>query len=373
MAVEYVNLSLPSTGGDGSSGDPWTGESFVARHKVAPEGTEFRLRGSFTSTNISDFFQTPNNHYYLSWDKSLYGPWRIESAPATGSLLYMMFLCYTIEGAILYSSQLGVTISAQLISNCYVKLDIGTIGVVCSTIKGGLFEYGGQCHFSGAVNNTLTCTDTVFKSSWENTFYIDSDDTATFNNCAFNTDEDKTFNSLSESRVTKVSCQFGWDAPTLPAWDAEQSDYDTSSIFAGINTPPQPGNPPYTDYDTDFWGNARTGIGAGYMGEITPPTPSPVPNPSQFTSEIFLGMPPKSNFTGASLQHSDTNRGNPHGNINDNSNGHNPVLDVLPRDSKLGNLNGNAVDNSAGNNPVDGLLKQWNNGNVPPIPRWLDL
>jgi hypothetical protein len=44
-----------------------------------------------------------------------------------------------------------------------------------------------------------------------------------------------------------------------------QSAWNYATLSAGITTPPQPGNSPYTEYATDLWGNARIGIGNGDM------------------------------------------------------------------------------------------------------------
>lgn len=58
--------------------------------------------------------------------------------------------------------------------------------------------------------------------------------------------------------------QTNWVAPSWPAWNAEKASW-VSSIATGLNTPPQPGTIPYTDYENGLWGSLRQGIGAFYF------------------------------------------------------------------------------------------------------------
>jgi hypothetical protein len=61
--------------------------------------------------------------------------------------------------------------------------------------------------------------------------------------------------------------------PIMPTWDASSADFAVATLFANIETPPQPGYgyPTYIDYETDLFGNARSGIGAGLMASAEPP------------------------------------------------------------------------------------------------------
>jgi hypothetical protein len=79
---------------------------------------------------------------------------------------------------------------------------------------------------------------------------------------------------------TNVDNQFSWTPPTWPAWDALQSAFAEALLSIGINTPPEPGNPPYTSYATGLWNSPRIGIGAmdfpaatTTAAPITPRTP----------------------------------------------------------------------------------------------------
>jgi hypothetical protein len=65
--------------------------------------------------------------------------------------------------------------------------------------------------------------------------------------------------------------QFSWVPPVWPSWDADRSAFATSLLSAGILTPPEPGNPPYTDYATGLWNTVRTGIGGEDFPEPPPP------------------------------------------------------------------------------------------------------
>jgi hypothetical protein len=50
--------------------------------------------------------------------------------------------------------------------------------------------------------------------------------------------------------------------PSWPAWDATQSAFSKVLLSIGIETPPQPGNSPYTGYELGLWNTVRDGIGS---------------------------------------------------------------------------------------------------------------
>jgi hypothetical protein len=62
--------------------------------------------------------------------------------------------------------------------------------------------------------------------------------------------------------IADIECEYGHASPTWPSYSDPW--YMWSKAFLGMSfaTPPEPGTPPYTDYTTDPWNNARTGIGA---------------------------------------------------------------------------------------------------------------
>jgi len=59
-----------------------------------------------------------------------------------------------------------------------------------------------------------------------------------------------------------TDCQFEWPAPVWPEWNALSEYFSSNVLCVDCTTPPLPGIPPYTDYDTGLFGEARTGIGA---------------------------------------------------------------------------------------------------------------
>ena len=80
-----------------------------------------------------------------------------------------------------------------------------------------------------------------------------------------------------------TNSQFSWTPSAVPAWDdVNNTDWAAATIGAGILSQapngstgkPNPGNgaPTYTGYETDAWGNARTGIGFMYYGSTGTPT-----------------------------------------------------------------------------------------------------
>lgn len=96
-----------------------------------------------------------------------------------------------------------------------------------------------------------------------------------FANCVLTT------SSLPDSS----NCQFNWTPPTWPAWNASKESWASSLLHVGIETPPSPGNPPYTDplnYSKDIWGNNRLSVGAFYFDSL-PVAPTIVTQPSNDT------------------------------------------------------------------------------------------
>lgn len=67
--------------------------------------------------------------------------------------------------------------------------------------------------------------------------------------------------------VNDTDCQFSWSAPSWPSWDSVKKLWKKDLLLIGVNSPPSPGNPPYTGYETDLWGNERNDIAACYQVE----------------------------------------------------------------------------------------------------------
>jgi hypothetical protein len=74
-----------------------------------------------------------------------------------------------------------------------------------------------------------------------------------------------------DATVNYSDSQTFWVTMPFPAWnDNVQVHWGQTVLAAGIKYPPEPGNPPYTDYSTGLFGEARTGIGALYFDGFPP-------------------------------------------------------------------------------------------------------
>ena len=83
--------------------------------------------------------------------------------------------------------------------------------------------------------------------------------------------------------LLSAKTQYNWTPPTWPLWSADKQNWSSNILSVGIGTPPEIGSYPYYKYDRGFFAEVRTGIGAFYFE-----SPSPVPIPGSFTSELTI-------------------------------------------------------------------------------------
>lgn len=246
MATYYVNLDLPGSGGDGSISDPY-------------HASDLRYIWDGNTLYIKGMYDAPFN---VAFSSCTVLPWGTE--PYRLSSIRLNFSSSNISGGIFRStSQEYLLINASTVTNCYLIPFDGLSNSDCvyflytSTMKG--------CTVAGRVQATQPCggnsilIDNVFAG-----YILGGGMYADITNCCF-------VSASIPSGGSRTNCQVDWSAPTMPAWDAQQSAFRTSSLYANITTPPQPGETPYTGYETDLWGNIRTGIGTGFMDTTTPP------------------------------------------------------------------------------------------------------
>ena len=245
----YVDLAAVGTGHAGTDVDAFSFDDFIADIADADVGTEYRLKGSFeyAGSTAVNFVGLNGGHSFLPWDAATNGPWRIRIATADVTFTDST---ETFNGGI-FSFGSGSPILGQLInvSNMYFKFD----GAVTFGIPGGSHLKG--CTIDSAISFTFGSgqyTDCVFVAP------IVDGGGSTLNNCAIS-------GAYTASGMTLNNCQTNWVAPVMPAWDAANVAFVAQIIYAGISTPPKPGNVPYTGYDIDLFGNARAGIGAGFF------------------------------------------------------------------------------------------------------------
>jgi len=259
MAIYYVDLDVSSvTESDGSSPvTPWSAVDWQtwAAANTSQTGHTFNFKGSHDFGSAEVLFQENGNCTFQAWDLVLYGPWRIS--------------CGTIRAN--SGSQNGNVISGAIIrqvsansygipnsrNSYYISNDV-SIGSGIS-IYGCLLNASGNLSGSSFDGNVFQ-DSVIAASTFGSTSYA-----VIFNNCAM---------TGTHASYTLSNCQTDWVAPSLPAWDADRSAFESSVLFANVNTPPQPGNSPYTNYTTDLWGNTRTGIGTGDMLVVDVTAPS---------------------------------------------------------------------------------------------------
>ena len=256
MATYYIDLSLTGTG-TGTDIDPFTRDQFCS----AINGSQdtFNVKGVGTITSVSNITGTGAGATIKKWGSD---PWRLKAT--VSSAWFFQYVAIS-DGVLYHDCPVpggGPTIALMFndadIKNCDIRTNdwfrTGAIGV-SSTFKGCniLAKYTGlgQDH-SSIFNDTIL----IISSS------LAANPPTTFNNCVTN--------KASWSSATVNNSQLSWTPPAWPDWDATISNWTYSVLSVGITTP-QPGNPPYTGYETDLWGNARTGIGNGDMAVLTFP------------------------------------------------------------------------------------------------------
>jgi len=304
---KYVNHSSVGTGHIGSLADPYSFADFITA--LSEPDIDFYMWG----TVDADMSVTlPANHNYRSYLPSINGPWRIKT---TGLTIYGNAESKELSGGVI-----SVDGFAYIYSRTCINMAILATNQMY-LLGGHLNCFGSLLHsisdilYGDSSNETYNHTDCILiAKSMQN--YYSAPEAANFTNCAFNLIEGSDGDTIRVSNRTLTACQVGWSTYTIPAWDAAQDDWNTENIYTGLLEPPQPGNPPYTGYETDLWGNSRTGIGTGSM--VDEVIPASVTVPPQGKS--LVGMPGVNRNARAALNR-DTKRGNPKGNAVENSSG----------------------------------------------------
>ncbi|MBF0554536.1 MAG: immunoglobulin domain-containing protein [Nitrospirae bacterium] len=110
-----------------------------------------------------------------------------------------------------------------------------------------------------------------------------------------------TGNTSYDTTLNDTNTQYSWSAPSYPAWNAVQSAFSNGLLSVGILSGtgnPEPGNPPYTGYETGLWGSARVGIGAMDFPSAVPPVIDVQPSNQQVTIGGTLNLSVTAHGTG---------------------------------------------------------------------------
>lgn len=246
MATYYVNLSLGTNGHAGTNTDPfsfydWQTGPWNASHI-------YYIKGSGSFAGSSGTIGTIRN-WNLSVDAfGINAPFRARflSGPSFGASY--------IEGGIFdFNNNIAGGFANQTFLNCYFT-NSSSFGFSNSTLKGCTINVASISN--GPAANTWT--DCII--SCPGSIGGHPAQSVTLNNCV------TTF-ALPGSWTANNS-QLSWTPPTFPLWDDSQSVfysfYETMKTGGTnqVNTPPQPGNSPYTGYETGLWRETRSSIGA---------------------------------------------------------------------------------------------------------------
>ena len=271
MSVYYVDLTISGTGGTGSSNNPYGITSLVGPSLSASDTYNVRGVGSISAT------LNPNGATIQAWNVSLYGPWQLSCTTLT---LYGIFiegiLNVTNIGSIPAFYSTKVLELDSTFFNCIstAQIWIGGGQSVTFNLKGSYFywqsptlSFGGGPPVPG--NFIFNSIDSIYLSSstigggcgccCSSNIQL----SASFVNTVTNR---TTSSVIYSSSFSYTNSQFSWSPVTMPSWnDNNKAHWATSILSVGINTPPEPGNHPYTGYTTGLWGETRTGIGAMYF------------------------------------------------------------------------------------------------------------
>jgi hypothetical protein len=250
MSDYYVDLALSGNGGDGSSGNPWHIQDLIDNSLgELPTGTILYLKGTGTVDGDLDIGSDSNGP--LTIDKWGSDPFQLflngignTLNPSHGS---------TVKNGIIQCFEVNFN-NGGTILNCYIS---GSTLGVSTPNDNGLLK---GCTLSfpstpGSIYATspglLTLIDTIIIGGIDNAEW----DCANSTNCVYT-------NASVPGTGTHTNAQANWTPPALPAWNAARSAFNSAVLSVGINTPPEPGTPPYTGYTVGLWDSARSGIGA---------------------------------------------------------------------------------------------------------------
>lgn len=293
MATYYFDANATGPSYLGTTDDPWGPTQLMS--ESAPSDVNFvLLRGiatiDFDATKNYSLFNGgvyPQSPVFEKWGSD---PWRIKFVLTNVTTPITPFIKISFRNGYLFLSGFGPSNSYFQLGysadyGSYIDMtfidDSSSICSFASYYTGGAFptDLAGCTVVSNGImrvgNNTGACAYVDCKIQVAGFNVIG---TAGITKCAVTC-----LNPLNI--IFSVSdCQFNWVPPTWPAWDADKTLWAINLLAGpdGIDTPPEPGSAPdykwgpgYFYWNTDAWGNARTGIGADYM--IPTPTTTPAP------------------------------------------------------------------------------------------------
>lgn len=268
MATYYVNLDLGknSSGHAGTELDPF---SVTDYYNETNTDDVFYFSGSFEES--TDNFGVRDRVTILPWH--INQPWRLRVSNGNRFIATYFSL---ISGGIIQLDTAYYPIGPGVISNCFLHLNSSSDWWSFDSVLKGCYVYRSGDSTPHGVAFQSEVTDCVVATV---NCPLATNMNPTWTNCAF--DKDKGFGAGTPNFV---NCIKNWIPPNPPpAWNAPRSAFDVSTLIGTLPTPPQPGNPPYTGYESFLWGT-RTGIGTGYTLITSPDWVSTYPKILAVTS-----------------------------------------------------------------------------------------
>jgi len=243
--------------GDGSELSPWSGPQVVAGVIGSLSVCTVYIKGSLNNPTASVIgIGGDPGVRFTNW---LNEPYRIKNL---GNLAFGG----NIENAIIKSESYVLCFDGTVFESCIIitpSSEFGDVTIKGSTIISPTFKIQGS-RIAIIIDSVVDYTVFVPTPGWGQA-----------DNCAF----------TSVWPYGGANNQNNWTPPVWPAWDAPESSWRATNLHAGINTPPQPGTPPYTGYATDAWGNERIEIGGFSFLILESPSESTSESPSESSSE----------------------------------------------------------------------------------------
>jgi hypothetical protein len=230
---KFVDFSDVTIGHLGTDSDPFSYNDWQTFIVAGTGEVQFYCKGEHSGSGTGVLFRNgasqPN---YFAWNPSVNGPWRLHFTNDINADAYL-------NNGILASDTLITTNNAN---DCYLSAE-------SISFSGSLSRCLINCNDITQTTNSSVSRNCVIKANSGSIHELDY--------CAISFDITTT--------NPKTFCQIDWIAPVLPAWDAPITAFITSTLFADIDTPPEPGASDQSVF-LDLWGNPKTGIGTGYMG-----------------------------------------------------------------------------------------------------------
>jgi hypothetical protein len=256
-----VNNSYPDDiGHDGSTGNRFSFAEANAHSYANPTGNIYNCAGKWINILGCGTYLYIMGNTWQSDDPHTNGPCII-----VGDLDVSVYI--EIDGfvyGILFYASLGIILSG-IAKNCLFNPGSGNKTLITSQSVGQTSIWMEGCSFyEGLLNSqgVVPCSVDFYDCAISAVSLIGTEDTWIAYRSSL------VGPGFYISVVT--GSQTGWTMPACPIHTAAKAAFSNLILMAGTTTPPQPGNPPYGDYATGLWGEARTGIGAVWFAPVPP-------------------------------------------------------------------------------------------------------